>query len=527
MYRVHVEIPITSKALPHPADIMIYFRFRGFFKVRVSSLFFLFFLGMYAYANNSSQYFTLHATPKATARYFIKTGAYRNPSLAHKAVLSSDIPLQIIYMKRYYSLVTQPFKSYEEAAKQLPKIQKRAPDAYIVTLYEPREKVHPLPQKSVKKAPSPLLQRAKRLYDTKQYEEALMLFDRILILEPGQIEAKYYYAAALYHLNLLEESKKNFLQLRKASLSATMRREVDRYLSMIKSMQGKRKVSFSNFIAVGAGYDNNINLNTDKPYTQYGPYRLQNDTNKTKSHYATAELLLTKKRTIGAHTLRATLYSYNELLHSADGNELNFADLQTALLLKRGAWHITLPVGANIAYLGGDLVSYNFYTAPQMRFAMSEGIQLLGNLVLNDNHTAFADNRDYLLFGGGTGIHYQHRSVETQLTTGIYKYDAKENKRYDISKDLYSSTFYLRYTLFARLYLEGKAIYEAHRYSDLDPVLGYKRKDNKSLYKISIGKLFANRHNLTTAYEYTNNDSNINLFSYDKNRYTLTYKYHF
>jgi tetratricopeptide (TPR) repeat protein len=496
--------------------------------VRASSLLFLFFLSSRAFAAESVQHdYSLHATAQSTPYYFIKTAAYRNPTLAKKALISSDTPLHMIYLKRYYSLVTEPFESLDDAKKKLSDIRKKAPDAYIITLYKREKGSTPTIKKEQTNEEASLMREGRKAYQAQRYEEALMLFDRILILNPDDLNAKFYYAATLYHLELYKESKKNFLQLQKSNLSPALRKEVDRYLDLLTHTKHAAKRYFNNFIAVGAGYDDNINLNTDKPYTQYGPYRLKNDTNKTKSAYMTLELLLSKRHTLGGYSVRTTLYSYNELLHRKSGDDLNFADLQTALLMKNGKIESALSVGANISYLGGTLISYNLYTAPQVDYALSESMHITGNLLLNDNHTPFADDRDYLLFGGGMGIRYRQTSYETRLNTGFFRYDAKVDRRYDINKDLFTSSLYLRYTIFSRVYLEGRVDYELHRYRDLDSVLGYKRKDHKNRYSIMLNRQIKKRQNLKAGYTYTNNHSNINLYAYDKSQYRLTYQYHF
>ena len=482
-------------------------------------LFFLFFSHSIIMASTYSAYTT--DPSQAKPYYFIKLGTYTNSQNAQRVLLNTDFPLQIIYLNHYYNVVSQPFEKRNSAQSLLKKIHKLYSDAYIIKLYKTATKrPKNVPKYQPKIQPS-LFTTAVTAFRQKSYEEALALFDRLLIEHPENTTARSYYAKTLLQLGFPEEAEKEFQKL----LQTEWKEESCKYLKQIAIQ--KTKARFHSWISVGAGYDDNINLTTNRKTTQYGPYLLQNDTRKTDSTFATAAFGLTHTYKAEKFTLYTTLYSYNELLHTAKGNNLNLLDLSTAVIKKFQKFSLIAPVGTNIVYLGGREVSHNLYTAPSLRYQATKHLQLKTSLLFNDNHTVFAKNRDYLLFGGGAGIRYRNQKWEGSLNAGIQKYDAKEDKRYDIAKNVIQGKLYAGRKLFKQTWISIVAGYEESRFTRLDTILGYKRRDKKSYYALSLTQKINPKKSVTATYRYTDNNSNINTYSYTKNNYTLEYKHHF
>ena len=476
--------------------------------------------------------YSAHITDPSRTKsyYFVKLGAYTNPQYARETLLSTDLPLQIIHLHRYYSVVSQPFEERRSAQSFLKKVRRSYPDAYIIKLSkiqkrEPAAAPKPAPvhqpKPQTKSYEPSLFTTAVTAFRQKSYEEALALFDRLLIEQPNNAAARSYYAKTLLQLGFPEEAEKEFQKL----LQTKWKEESCKYLKQIAIQ--KTKARFHSWISVGAGYDDNINLTTDRKTTQYGPYLLQNDTRKTDSTFATAAFGLTHTYKAEKFTLYTTLYSYNELLHTAKGNNLNLLDLSTAVIKKFQKFSLIAPVGTNIVYLGGREISHNLYTAPSLRYQATRHLQLKTSLLFNDNHTVFAKNRDYLLFGGGAGIRYRNQKWEGSLDTGVQKYDAKEDKRYDIAKNIIQGKLYAGHKLFKQTWISITAGYEESRFTRLDTILGYKRRDKKSYYALSLTQKISPKKSVTATYRYTDNNSNINTYSYTKNNYTLEYKHHF
>jgi hypothetical protein len=452
--------------------------------------------------------------------YFVELGAYKDYQSARKASLATDFPTKIVYLEQYYTLLSNPSSSIQEAKTKLQKIQKKFYNARIIKLNKKSAQ-----KLQIIKGDSSLFKQAYKNYQHKKYEDALALFDRILILDPEDYEAKFYYALTLSKLGFLDESLKTFAQLQKASIPQSLQQRIQPYLCAISKKRDKHFFHFT--LTYGAGYNDNINLTTDKKFTDYGPYRLQNDTNKTKSSYAIAAFELSHRYKGLDYELFNKLYSYNELLHSAKGDDLNYIDISSTFMKKWRYFTLLLPVGYNSVYLDSSPVGYNYYTHPTLIHKTTTKIDTTLQINITDNHTKYAPKRDYRILGGGMGIRYHDNKVTSFANLSYDHYAKKESGRYDISKNVTESVIQAEYQFYQKLYIGANLTYSYHYYTDLDPVMGYKREDKRTIYSLWLAKELDKNTLVKTKYQHTFNDSNVNLYSYHKNNYTLEYKHIF
>lgn len=480
-------------------------------------------LGLFASLQANMDNYVLQKEASTQEKYFIKFAAVSDIENARKIQLTIDFPTKIIYMKDYYSLVSDEFQSRNEAKAVWKSIKKDHKDAYIFKLYKKQKTQKPLPVKLVKKPSNQ--EGAIKLYNAKKYEEALMAFDMILIDTPNDINAKIYYAKTLYKLSLLKESKKEFELLLLAPLDNQTKKEIQDYLTAIEKKQ--KKHFFNAIVGIGAGHDDNINLTTDAKTTQYGPYTLINDTNKTDSTYGLASLLLTHRYMGNFFNLYSTLYNYNEFAHTVERNDLNFIDISSNAVKNYKNFSISLPFGFNASYLDGEDVGYNLYTNPRITYVINKGLKTFVQASFIDNTTKFAENRDYRAVGGGLGIRYQKDKFQSTLAVNMQNFTAKKDLRFDINKDAISYLAYGKYYLLKGFYIGADLFFKNDTYSDLDEVMGYKREDEILRYGLSTGKNISKNSLLNLKYQHTKNNSNINAYAYEKNNYAVECKYKF
>jgi len=309
--------------------------------------FLLFFLLIISHAND----YYLSKKVFSEKKYYVKVAAFTNQENARKIELSTEFPTQMMMMDKYYSILSQSYDSKSEAQKALTKIQKKFSDAYIITLYKNQQPI----QKPVIEKKSTHYAQGLYYYKNKQYEEALAAFDRAIIQNPFDIHAKRYYAYTLYNLHFYKEAKKEFHTLLEQSLDTNIKQEIKSYLTQIERKY-KKHFYFSS-LTVGIGHTDNINLNTDLEITQYGPYALINDTNQTKSTYAVTALTLSHQYKGTYFDLYSRLYNYNELFHTAKGNDLHYLDISSSIIKRYQKFSFIMPLGYNIALLDQHTIS--------------------------------------------------------------------------------------------------------------------------------------------------------------------------
>ena len=367
--------------------------------------------------------------------------------------------------------------------------------------------------------------KAVNLYRHKQYEEALAGFDRVLIGDEDDINAKIYYAMTLYKLGIYDEAKKEIEMLLKLDLSQQQKTHLAK---LLEAVEEKTKRHFFNAtLSLGVGYDDNIDLTTDARTTKYGGLTLINDTNKSDSVHGLASLSLSHRYHGDSFDVVSSLYSYNEFAHSHDGNDMNFLNLSTGILKELDKWSFMLPVGVNAAYLDGDAVAYNIYTNPTISYKVNSGVKTYMQVSYLDNTTKFSTGRDYTMLGANVGLVYAKSSFSTGFQVGFIDVNQKEDLRFDVEKDVLSASVFGKYFIYSKSFIAANVAYMQDKYIKLDRAMGYKREDDSLSAKLSLGRKIGQNALVELGYLYRKNDSNVNAYTYDKNIYTVEYKYKF
>ena len=476
----------------------------------------------------NSQLYELHKNGDTEPTFFIKIGACK--SLDNAVLLQNESTLfdtQIINLRNYHSVLTQEFETKEEAVKYLTKVKKRYNDAYIISLYKKQE------VKSISPAVAPLevarsvvssYDKGLALYRVGRYEEALASFDRALIDDDSDMSSHLFYAKSLYKLSMDKEADEEF---KKILNSRSTKREKIEAREFIKAIEKNRKRSFyKTSISLGVGYDDNIDLTTDKKTTKYGAYTLENDTDKKSSTYALVSLSLAHRYDMGTFDIISSFYSYNELAHSADGNDLNFLDLKSGISKRFSDLNLYVPIGANISYLDGEDVGYNIYTSPTLRYFINKNFITSLEATYLDNRSKYMQGRDYKMLGLNSGLIYKTKSSESGVLGGMNQFDSKDDLRFDVDKDVKNINIYSFYTFYKNsLSLYGS--YSKEDYTRLDSAMGYKRVDKILRYGLNTRRDITDNISTTLGYKHIKNDSNINVYAYDKNSYIFDVKYRF
>ena len=465
--------------------------------------------------------------PSDETLYFVKIGAYTQESNALAKQHAATIPTHIRNLGKYYSVLSSGSPDLAKTKGLLRKLKSTYKDAYIISLSKQPE-VITKPDPVTIKAPQRELsayEKGVRFYHDKHYEEALVFFDRVLIDDEEDINALMFYAKTLYLLEIKDEAKKSFETLLTKALSSKQTEEVKRYLKSIESQE--KKHFFKTTLSIGVGYDDNVNLTTDSKTTTYGPLTLINDTNKTNSTFGIASLTLAHRYKAESFDVISTLYSYNELLHSAKGNDLNYVDFSTGVRKHLGDWTLWLPLGANISYLDGENVGHNFYTSPAISYHLNKQWTSTLQATYLDNTSSYMRVKDYIMMSSTWGLRYQQMHFMFGGGVGYQDLSLKKSYRYDMDKKALNSHLFGRYTFSKSQFIAGNIAYVKDDYDYADPTMGYAREDKILHFGLSFGQKIGENTLLQLGLMRVENDSNVNAYAYKKNSYKLQYNYTF
>ena len=94
--------------------------------------------------------------------------------------------------------------------------------------------------------------------DSGKPDEALNAFERVLAVNPTHMGARLDMGRAFYTLGALDLSKQEFERVRAANPPEAARNVVDKYLAAIEQSTKERRRSLTGYLEGGGGYDNNI-----------------------------------------------------------------------------------------------------------------------------------------------------------------------------------------------------------------------------------------------------------------------------
>ncbi len=473
---------------------------------------------LHAHSHEKRLFFFAQKVPQGAithTSYRIKIGAFKHLKNALKKQAQISINTYILKGEKFYSLYIATYHDKDHAKRALKVLQQTYHDAYIVTTYEiltseSKEDFYTMGIKAFQRG---------------EYESALALFDKEMILHPENKKAALEYARTLYMLGFYKQAKIEFLKILALNPPQNVRKNIKNFLEKISIYETKNH--FYGILSLGITYDDNLGFTTSSPTLQYGGLTLENNTTKTKGIYNTLNLFLAHRYQGESFTWENRFYSYNELQHQATIDAVNYLSYNSILSKNYDNFDFALSGTINQTWFAQKRDHLSLITQPTIRYKFSLKSYLESAVKLERAYYSHDKERDYDRIGTQLSIVKFYDHLWFSLTGGYEEDSAIKKKRFDISQNrIYGHTM-LHYPLFKEGELSFSYRYEKNSYDDIDPALMYAREDTKNLLSLAFKQYFKKNHAYTIGYNYLNNDSNINSFSYRKNSYSLHYHYAF
>ncbi len=464
--------------------------------------------------------------------YTIKLATYKNLYNAKDEKAYLPFETFIIKKNRYYGLYSGQYTSVKEAKKELKEMQKVHPDAFIIktfSLQKAEKKINKIalvPQRTIIKTPQQNkksnLNLANKLFLQKKYESALTIYNRELIENPNNYVARLDYARCLYQLKLYKNAKEEFQKVLAVNPPPNVQKNIYMFLNKMK----KSKHKFTGTISAGVSYDDNLYYNTYLETTKYAGLELQNNTEKTEDSYENVDLLLKHQYKNENFKWENCFYSYNEFYNNEKNNNLNFLNISSIISRRYNSIYLNLPIGFSNIWIDGENNSNNSYIQPSITFNIAQGTNIsIGTSYVN-NSSKVDKERSHTKKSAKISMIKLFDKISTNASIQFEKTKKKDGKRFDISKEQLQFIGGLGYKFLQNSFMNINYYHEEDQYIDEDNALGYKREDKKNIILLSIKQAIKNG-SLYINYTHTDNDSNINTYSYKKNSYKLGYGYEF
>ena len=354
-------------------------------------------------------------------------------------------------------------------------------------------------------------------YKHKQYERALEIFDRILIMHPNSKRVRLEYARVLYAMGRYNESKKEFLTvLRSKNLPPLVIKNIKWFLKKIERKQ--KKNFFSASLSIGTVYDNNIENKSDNP--MYGGF-VDSNREKRKDKYITKEFSLTHKRRVKNGIWKNSLYFYDELDHDDSKDRISYLSLSSSYKFLYKGLRIVLPI--NLGYTDIDKERYlnSIAIRPKIDKKLSKNSLISYSVIFEKNHNKDDDERSNKVYGASVRLLTKIKKFSNILGLGYKKYKRVNGDRLDVAKKRLSMKIGTSYSLLPSnlvnlLYKKTKDTYKEE-----DPTIKAQRVDKMDRYNLNFQQNINKKQYFQISFSKVKNKSNLDIYSYEKKLYSF------
>jgi len=382
----------------------------------------------------------------------------------------------------------------------------------------------------------------------RQYSEALELLQKALEMAPDDTEAIFYTAIAYTRLGELDKAEGLFLRIKDNDAVPTVNFELGRIYYVKEECETSRQY-LSDFISVSE--DDSLKSYADsliKDCRETGqgaeekPYRLNITLGSQYDDNVIIEpqnpiIIQDKKQSDGSAIVYldtgADLFNKGILKLKADYNfyqsfhfELNDYNVQYHKITPFVEIKLTDIIRPTVGYayehtlFGGDRYSaaHVFYTSINIK----EGENLSTDIMYKyrdldyDNSDLFVDNA---IRSGNQNIVGAKQNFNADKLDGDVYYFYNDTTA-DANYWAYTGNRIgaeITYQLFTPLYVTVSGQYTQEQYSEEYPGFTERRKDKTQQYSLVLTYSLSERVSIYLTEDYTTNDSNLNLFEYDRN----------
>jgi|GEM_PF-260991 len=358
--------------------------------------------------------------------------------------------------------------------------------------------------------------------------EAQYAFERVLLMEPGNRRIQLELARSLYIQGNLDAAEETFTRVLETEPPKQVQNNIQAFLSSIETRREAQHSSLQGYLQSAAGYDSNINSATALNRISIGniPVFIEETSREIESEFGFVGAGLTwlapqSKRM--AWRLRGDVRQ-RDYLENDDFDSLILGAEAAAIWAAgdTGRHQFTAGVRYQNAHLDGDEYQNAASLYGQWRW-QGDAVgdfrwQLMSSLSYNDIRYPGDSLRDVeqgmLVFSSllNAGPDHQHSigvlygDEQTRLS------EAEHN-----AKDFYGLFYAWQWTVTASHQLFARAIVQDVEYEDIHPTFFEIREDEYYTATLGWQWQFDPQWQLSLEASYTDNHSNLDLFTYDRN----------
>jgi tetratricopeptide (TPR) repeat protein len=355
-------------------------------------------------------------------------------------------------------------------------------------------------------------------------QQAIFALERVLAVNPNYLQARAEIARAYFVVGERENARREFesLKAQGAAVPEEARATIDRYLSAL----APQRTFVTGYIAVGGGYDSNVNSATSRTSVALpalggaiGVLTPQGTRQNAWFLGAEAGLSLSHALTDEWAALAAASAQGKWNGNNQDEFDTQIFDGSAGLRWSRGA-NTLIAVGQGQRFnLDNKGFRNSWGGTGQWLHALSGSQQLTVFLQAArlDYPTQPVRDADRVVGGLGYSQAFAGPLSPVFFVSGYYGSESTRDASFSyLGHDPLGLRLGGQITPWDRTQLFASFAYEHREYDGQDPTFLVTRRDNQYDVRAGVNYLFAPRWTLTPQVAYTRNDSNIDLQEYDR-----------
>jgi tetratricopeptide (TPR) repeat protein len=359
-----------------------------------------------------------------------------------------------------------------------------------------------------------------------QLRTAVEKFKKMLVIDPQLHRVRLELAAAYFELGRSEEAKRELETVKAARPPEEVMKNIDRLLAAIE--ESTRKIFWNVRFSQGIQWDTNISAGPDKKDLAVSGGTLTLD-NESKKLSDTASIT-----NFGANLLydigdkQGLMWNTAlEFYNSAYFNHGKFNYLMTDI--NTGPWWvgrqdiIKVPVGYTLQDFGSERLSYIFHVNPSYEHFFGQYFSLRGAFTYS--REGFADVSNEALdnttrrYEIGPNFYFFNRQHIISLSAGYENIDARE-RRFTYESPFYGISYLTRFATNTEIFLRYQWAEKDYKAKPL--LYNEDRIDRRHTFTAVLSQGFYKYFFASVAFNYIDNYSNTELYTFDKKTYTVS-----
>lgn len=361
-------------------------------------------------------------------------------------------------------------------------------------------------------------------FESRDYEAAVMAFERVLIARPDAIRVKLEMARSLYNLGSVETARQYFDEVLATDPPENVKKNIELYLNAI-SLSIKEHF-LSGRISLGVDWDDNANIAPASSEVEIStalgdliPVSVDRAArDQIRSSLFNLNYLYKPSESIASWNI--SILDYNAAYRYSENLDINLLDLKAGLSLKAKALSMDIYGTANQLSLDSKRYQRSYGAGTSISMALRPEILLKADARYRKKNFENTFERDSITtsLGFGPVLTFGPNRVTTSLG---WEY---ENAKEDMNSYTRISTVasYDCRLPWGFIFLANHC-YQGSNYKETNTLFNKKRRDDVQYYTLGMAKsLWQSGSSNTTVilnagYTYTRARSNIELYTYTKN----------